>query len=142
MKESNSSEAYLLLSEAREKVVQLEFKAQQILNEGKDLAAKFKRIFSGGKPALRFGRYRDRSLVIYRWRSYGEGSKPVDLISEEGKKILMNQDPAVRKVWLDFENDRQRLNLEYGIIEYQRKKLKAWIEQQERLELAIQEAKI
>lgn len=126
------------ISEAEKKIAELTIKSQEILEQGKNLDSRFKSMFSKSKPALRCIRHSSRSLVIYRWRAYGQKTAPLELLSDEGLKILSQQDEEVKKIWLEFEDERQWLNLQYGLVVYQIRKLSDWVEQQRNLNAAKQ----
>lgn len=120
------------ISDVRKRILLLTQQREKLLEEGRKLNQRFRLMFQ--KSALRFSRYTDASLVAFRWRSHGRGSKPVDLLGETGQEILMQQPLPIRRTWLEFERERQRLNLEYGLVEYERRKLEDWLHQNERLQ--------
>jgi hypothetical protein len=78
-------------------------------------------------------RYSDRTLTGYRWRRAGHKAVSFDLTSETGLTLLDTLPADVRSVWIDFERRRLYLNLALALTDYERIRLRDFLDRLSRL---------
>lgn len=122
------------LREAKAQLEELERRRTKLQQLGRDMVQEFRERFpmAPAYPA----RYSDRTLTGYRWRRAGHNAVSFDLTSDTGR-VMLEQIPAdVRRVWLSFERRRIYLNLALAITDYERIRLRDFLERLERLRAA------
>ncbi len=121
---------------------ELEAQRQAYLKEGDAMVARFKSLCPDAPAYL--VRYSDRTNNDYRWRMSSakrlRGDRPrglnrsFDLTNEAGMKLLAEQVPDyMRRIWLEFENERISLNFQSAMVNYERFRVKDLIKRKEAL---------
>lgn len=119
------------IREARAQLDELERRKGKLQQMGQEILQEFRERFPSA-PAYP-ARYSDRTLTGYRWRRAGHKAVSFDLTSETGRALLDTLPADVRKVWLVFERRRIHLNLALALTDYERIRLKDFLERIARL---------
>lgn len=119
------------IRESRAQLGKLERRRGKLQQMGKEMLQEFRERFPSA-PAYPT-RYSDRTLTGYRWRRAGHKAVSFDLTSETGRALLDTLPADVRKVWLVFERRRVYLNLALALTDYERIRLKDFLERIDRL---------
>ena len=116
----------------RGRVEQLQAERQAIVNTMYSLIDDYDRTFTGTLTAyLAFHKTANGSYV--RWRMNGVKQRYFAIANDEiGETFLRTQSITVRKVLLDFEQHRIRLNLLHALCFYEAKSLEKLIENTKR----------
>lgn len=111
----------------RGRVEHLQAEQQRIVRMMYALIDDYDRTFSGNLPAyLVFHKTANGNYV--RWRMSGVKQRYFAIADDAvGESFLTSQSPTVRKVLLDFERQRLRLNLLHGLYFYESKSLERLI---------------
>jgi len=128
---SNLALPFHNIREARAQLEKLMRRRSQLQQMGQKMVQEFRERFPSAPahPA----RYSDRTLTGYRWRRAGHKAVSFDLTSETGRSLLDRLPSDVRKVWLAFERRRIYLNLALALTDYERIRLKDFLERIDRL---------
>jgi hypothetical protein len=115
------------LKTLRERVERLQTERQRIVRMMHVLIDDYERTFAGNLSAyLVFHKTANGNYV--RWRMSGVKQRYFAIADDAiGKEFLASQSPTVRKVLLDFEKQRLRLNLLHGLHFYESKSLERLI---------------
>jgi hypothetical protein len=119
------------IREARAQLAELERRRGKLQQMGQEMLQEFRERFPSA-PAYP-ARYSDRTLTGYRWRRARHKAVSFDLASETGRALLDTLPNNVRKVWLAFERRRVYLNLALALTDYERIRLKDFLERLARL---------
>lgn len=119
------------IREARAQLAELVRRRGKLQQMGQEMLQEFRERFPSA-PAYPT-RYSDRTLTGYRWRRAGHKAVSFDLTSETGRALLDTLPADVRKVWLVFERRRIHLNLALALTDYERIRLKDFMERLARL---------
>jgi hypothetical protein len=119
------------IREARAQLDELERRRGKLQQMGQGMLQEFRERFPSA-PAYPT-RYSDRTLTGYRWRRAGHKAVSFDLTSETGRIHLDTLPADVRKVWLAFERRRIYLNLALALTDYERIRLRDFLERIDRL---------
>lgn len=119
------------IRESRAQLGKLERRRGKLQQMGQEMLQEFRERFPSA-PAYPT-RYSDRTLTGYRWRRAGHKAVSFDLTSETGRALLDTLPADVRKVWLVFERRRVYLNLALALTDYERIRLKDFLERIDRL---------
>jgi hypothetical protein len=119
------------IRESRAQLGKLERRRGKLQQMGQEMLQEFRERFPSA-PAYP-ARYSDRTLTGYRWRRAGHKAVSFDLTSETGRALLNTLPADVRKVWLVFERRRVYLNLALALTDYERIRLKDFLERIDRL---------
>lgn len=119
------------IRESRAQLGELERRRGKLQQMGQEMLQEFRERFPSA-PAYPT-RYSDRTLTGYRWRRAGHKAVSFDLTSETGRALLDTLPADVRKVWLVFERRRVYLNLALALTDYERIRLKDFLERIDRL---------
>jgi hypothetical protein len=98
---------------------------------GREMLREFRERFP--KAPAYPARYSDRTLTGYRWRRAGHKAVSFDLTSETGLALLDTLPSDVRRIWIDFERRRVYLNLALALADYERIRLRDFLERLSRL---------
>jgi hypothetical protein len=128
---SNLELPFRNIRESRAQLGKLEWRRGKLQQMGKEMLQEFRERFPSA-PAYPT-RYSDRTLTGYRWRRAGHKAVSFDLTSETGRALLDTLPADVRKVWLVFERRRVYLNLALALTDYERIRLKDFLERIDRL---------
>lgn len=117
----------------RGSVEQLQAELKTIVETMYTLINDYDRTFSGSLTAyLAFHKTANGNYV--RWRMNGVKQRYFALANDDiGETFLRTQSVTVRKVLLDFEQHRLRLNLLHGVCFYEKKSLNKFIENTKRV---------
>lgn len=119
------------IREAGAQLAELVRRRGKLQQMGQEMLQEFRERFPSA-PAYPT-RYSDRTLTGYRWRRAGHKAVSFDLTSETGRALLDTLPADVRKVWLVFERRRIHLNLALSLTDYERIRLKDFMERLARL---------
>lgn len=128
---SNLELPFHSIRESRAQLGKLERRRGKLQQMGQEMLQEFRERFPSA-PAYPT-RYSDRTLTGYRWRRAGHKAVSFDLTSEIGRALLDTLPADVRKVWLVFERRRVYLNLALALTDYERIRLKDFLERIDRL---------
>lgn len=119
------------LREAKAQLEELERRRAKLQQLGRDMVQEFRERFPTA-PAYP-ARYSDRTLTGYRWRRAGHNAVSFDLTSDTGIAVLDKVPVDVRRVWLAFERRRIYLNMALAVTDYERIRLRDFLERLDRL---------
>jgi hypothetical protein len=119
------------LRDARYQLGELERRREKLQQMGREMLREFRERFP--KAPAYPARYSDRTLTGYRWRRAGHKAVSFDLTSETGLALLDTLPSDVRRIWIDFERRRVYLNLALALADYERIRLRDFLERLSRL---------
>lgn len=119
------------LRDARSQLGELERRREKLQQMGREMLREFRERFP--KAPAYPSRYSDRTLTGYRWRRAGHKAVSFDLTSETGLELLKSLPADVRRVWIDFERRRLYLNLALALADYERIRLRDFLDRLARL---------
>ena len=120
--------------EARIQLDELERRRAKLQQMGREMLREFRERFPSA-PAYP-ARYSDRTLTGWRWRRAGHKAVSFDLTSDTGRALLGTIPADARQVWLAFERRRIHLNLALALTDYERIRLRDFLERLDRLRSA------
>lgn len=119
------------LRDARYQLNELERRREKLQKMGREMLQEFRERFP--KAPAYPARYSDRTLTGYRWRRAGHKAVSFDLTSETGLTLLDTLPTDVRSVWINFERRRLYLNLALALTDYERIRLRDFLDRLSRL---------
>lgn len=122
--------------EVRGRLATLEEHRNQLRAYGDRMVAEFRERFPDAPAYLT--RYADRTNNDFRWRRSaarrwrGEGVRrrntSIELTGEDGKLLLQWLPEETRRVWIDYERRRIELNLALALTNYERMRLRDYLD--------------
>ena len=119
------------IRDIRSQLGDLEKRRVKLQQMGREMQREFRDRFP--KAPAYPARYSDRTLTGYRWRRAGHRAVSFDLTSETGLELLGSLPATVRRVWIDFERRRLYLNLALALTDYERLRLRDFLDRLARL---------